>query len=115
MVQDIFLLKGELIEVKEKPSYPIGQIGLDSFGRKPQIKNEGLMKRGIIAIGKQDVFFDNIIPLDKAVKILGGSSDHLLVNLTNTTYKLGDVLTFSITYAGLLQLMTSPYVFKKYI
>ncbi len=35
LYQDAFLLKTEVIEVKEKPSVPIGETGRDAFGNRP--------------------------------------------------------------------------------
>jgi predicted amino acid racemase len=48
--------------------------------------------------------------------VLGGSSDHLLLDLTDAThkYKVGDVLTFKVGYGSMLKAMTSPYVEKVY-
>ncbi|MDD3999780.1 MAG: alanine/ornithine racemase family PLP-dependent enzyme, partial [Bacilli bacterium] len=88
--------------------------GLDSFGQIPIIEDQGMMSRGILAVGKQDINFDNLKPLDDKIKIIGGSSDHLLVNLI-IDYQVGDILSFKINYPGLLQLMTSKYVKKKYL
>lgn len=115
MNYDIFTLKAQIIEVKNKPSYPIGEMGIDSFGIKPNIIDKGKMTRGILAIGKQDIHPSNLFPLDKNIEIIGGSSDHLIVDLTNTKYKIGDIISFNVNYPGLLQLMTSKYVKKEYI
>jgi len=115
MNTDVFTLKAELIEVKEKPSYPIGEIGMDSFGMIPVIEDKGQMTRGILAVGKQDVKLDNIYSIDENIEIIGGSSDHLIVDITKANYKLGDIISFNINYPGLLQLMTSSYVKKVYI
>jgi len=112
---DIFTLQAELIEVKMKPSYPRGDIGMNSFGEVPKIIDKGIMKRGILAIGKQDVILENLFPKDKGVTIVGGSSDHLIVDLGNTDYVLGDILEFDVNYPGLLHLMNSRYVDKKYL
>src|SRR5690554_6802484 len=109
---DAFTLQAQIIELKEKPSYPIGELGMDSFGEKPNIIDKGIMKRGIIAIGKQDVNLDNLTPIDQNVEIIGGSSDHLICDLTNTNYALGDIIEFNVNYPGLLQLMTSKYITK---
>lgn len=114
MHYDVFTVSAEIIELKTKPSIPIGTITMDSFGNVPTFVNKGKQKRGILAIGKQDVLFDNLTPIDKNVTIIGGSSDHLIVDLTNTNYRLGDSISFSVNYAGLLQVMTSPYVIKQY-
>ena len=113
MHQDCFRLQTELIEAKSKPSYPIGKIGMDSFGQIPEIEDRGLMKRGILAIGKQDVDYRNLVPLED-IEIIGASSDHLLVDLKRD-YEIGTIFNFTINYPGLLQLMTSPYVKKIYI
>ncbi len=112
--RDIFTFRAELIEVKKKPSYPIGEIGMNSFGIKPDIIDRGTMKRGILAIGKQDIILENLTPRDKSINIIGGSSDHLIVDLTDTNYRLGDVLDFDVNYPGLLHLMNSQYVEKEF-
>lgn len=110
--QDAFCLRVEVIEVKDKPSVPIGTIGRDSFGNIPQFVDEGIRKRAILAIGKQDVYIEGIIPADDTMKILGASSDHLIVDITDSeqNIKVGDEIAFSLTYAGLLSVCTSKYV-----
>ncbi len=109
---DCFRLEAQLIEIQTKPSFPIGEIGMNSFGETPAIVDEGLMRRGILAVGKQDVMPDNLYPFAGDVRILGGSSDHLLVALPKDRYDVGDIMGFGMNYPGLLQLMTSPYVRK---
>lgn len=115
--EDAFQLVAEIIEVKEKPSIPTGKIGMDAFGKEPTFVDKGIIKRIIAAIGKQDVEFDTIIPLDKDISILGGSSDHLLLDGTesNINYKVGDTVRFNLSYGGILSTMTSEYVKKKII
>ncbi|HNZ50978.1 MAG TPA: ornithine racemase Orr [Bacilli bacterium] len=112
---DAFLLKAEIIEVKTKPSYPLGTIGMDAFGEVPKIKDQGLMKRALLAIGKQDILPENMQPLDSQLNIIGASSDHLILDLGTRDYQVGDIITFTINYPGLLQLMTSKYVKKTYL
>ena len=111
---DGFQLVAEIIEVKEKPSLPIGKTGRDAFGKVPTFIDKGIRKRIICAIGKQDVAFDTIIPLDDKITILGGSSDHLILDGTDskTDYKVGDTIRFKLTYGGILGAMTSDYVKK---
>ena len=66
------------------------------------------MIRGILAIGRQDVNPDGLTPLDPDVEIIGASSDHLIVNLTNCKkYKVGDTLRFIPDYGALLKLTES--------
>lgn len=112
---DVFELEAEIIELKRKPSVPNGEIGMDAFGHRPQFIDRGEHLRAILAIGRQDVSPEYLTPLDPGVVILGGSSDHLIVEVSKSSYRMGDVLRFRPSYGGLVQLMTSPYVQKKYL
>lgn len=116
MFRDIFTLKGEIIEIKDKPSMPIGTMGMDAFGEVPSFVDKGMMRRAIISVGRQDVRIDGLTPRDKNTEILGGSSDHLLLDVTHSqkNYKVGDIVEFHVDYGALLSLMTSEYV-NKYI
>jgi len=114
MFRDVFTLKGEIIEIKDKPSVPIGNIGMDAFGEVPTFQDRGIIKRAIISIGRQDVKIDGITPRDEKIRILGGSSDHLLLDVTESEsdYKVGDIISFDVDYGALLSLMTSSYIKK---
>ena len=115
--KDSFIIKGEIIEIKEKPSIPTGKIGMDAFGNKPAFKDKGIMNRAIIALGRQDINPDGLLPLDQSVEIIGASSDHLILDITKcpVSYKIGDIIEFTMDYGCILKSMTSPYVKKKYI
>lgn len=122
-----FILEAEIVELKEKPSLPVGEAGVDAFGQKPHYEDRGQMMRAIVAIGKQDVDLGSIVPLDERIEIMGGSSDHIILDVTNcnglgneagegsTSYKVGDIVSFRLGYGGLLRVMTSPYVEKVYL
>lgn len=114
---DNFILEAQIVELKEKPSVPIGEIGMDAFGNKPEFINKGTMKRAIIAVGRQDVKTEGMIPLDEDIDILGASSDHTILDMTNASknYKVGDVVAFKLDYGAALSAMTSKYVEKEYI
>lgn len=111
---DTFILKAEIVEVKSKPSIPLGEIGLDAFGKVPEFTDRGIRKRAIVAVGKQDIQPDTLIPYDKEIIIIGGSSDHTILDVSDCrkSYKVGDILSFDLTYGGMLGGMTSPYVGK---
>ncbi|MEG1255439.1 ornithine racemase Orr [Clostridium sp.] len=117
MFKDIFTLKGEIIEIKDKPSMPIGNIGMDAFGEVPTFEDRGIIRRAIISMGRQDVKIDGITPKDEKITILGGSSDHLLMDVTQSekVYKVGDIVDFSLDYGALLSAMTSGYINKNII
>jgi predicted amino acid racemase len=115
--QEGFCLRAELIELKKKPSVPIGEIGQDAFGHTPVFEDRGAMVRGILNIGREDVDVEGLTPVDPDVKILGASSDHLLVDLTARAEKaeLGQEIRFIPGYSALLAGMTSAYVSKQVI
>ena len=114
---DCFVLEAEIVELKTKPSKPIGRSGPNAFGEYLEYPDRGIMKRAILGIGRQDVTVDGLTPVDPDVEIIGASSDHLIVNLTecSTDYKVGDIVRFIPDYGALLHLFTSKYVDRCYI
>lgn len=116
-VDDAVILQAQLIEVKNKPTLPIGEIGKDAFGQVPYYEDKGIAKRGIIAVGKQDLDIDSIFPLDEKVELFGGSSDHTIVDLTHSDkdYQVGDIVEFKLGYGSLLKLFTSNYIDREYV
>lgn len=109
---DAFVLEAELVEIKEKPTFPIGTRSVDAFGKEQEYQNLGIRRRGILAVGKQDLPIDALIPMEKGVFIYGGSSDHTIVDLGDISAKVGDILRFKLSYGGLLGAYTSKYVTK---
>ncbi len=114
---DVFMVQAQIIEVKEKPSVPTGEIGRDAFGKVPSFVDRGVRKRILCAIGKQDIDFDSLYPIDQGVIILGGSSDHIILDGTDSSvdYKVGDIIDFKVHYVSILRAMTSEYVYKEII
>lgn len=117
LYQDAFTLEAEIIELKEKPSIPIGQIGMDAFGNHPVFEDKGIRKRAIVAVGRQDAFASEMVPICSEIKILGQSSDHTILDVTEviTPLAVGDTVSFHLTYGSLLTLCTSQYVKKEMI
>lgn len=115
--QDTFLLKAEIVELKFKPSVPIGNVGRDAFGGKPNFVDKGVRKRAIVALGRQDVMIDGLFPTSEGIEVLGGSSDHTILDVTDfpSPLKVGDLLSFELSYGAMLFASTSPYVDKVFI
>lgn len=115
--QDAFKLVCEIVELKEKPSLPIGEVGVDAFGNKPVYEDKGIIKRAIVAIGKQDIDITSIHPIDSQIEILGASSDHMILNISecDKEYNIGDKVEFSIKYGALVSTCTSKYVNKEIV
>lgn len=116
-VNDAFKLQVQIIEIKDKPSVPQGRIGKDAFGNIPTFVDRGVRKRMICGIGKQDIDLDTMFPIDEDIIILGGSSDHLILDGTDskTDYQVGDIVEFRLSYVSMLRAMTSEYVSKKLV
>ncbi len=116
--QNTFTLSAEIIEVKRKPSVPQNSSVLDAFGNVPTFTDRGNRMRAICAIGKQDVNFDELFPPEDAdVIIVGGSSDHLILDVDDCQNKYkagGDIINFNLGYSGVLQCMTSEYISKDF-
>lgn len=113
---DAIIFEAQIIELKDKPTLPIGEIGLDAFGEKPHYEDKGIARRAILAVGKQDTDIGAMIPIDEAIEIFGASSDHMIVDVTNSKvqYKVGDTISFKLGYGALLKLFTSDYISREY-
>lgn len=115
---DAWTFQAQIVELKEKPSVPTAEeLGVDAFGHKPTFVDRGVRKRAIIAVGKQDLDIDTITPKDQDIIILGGSSDHTILDVTDTKneYKVGDIVEFDVKYGAILSLTTSEYIKKEII
>ncbi len=114
--KDAFKLITEIIEIKDKPSKPFGETGVDAFRNTPVFEDKGIRRRAICAVGKQDTDPQFMYPEDDKIEILGSSSDHLILDITdcNNEYNVGDKISFILDYVSLLRCMTSPYVSKVY-
>ena len=90
---DVFTLESDIIELKEKPSVPIGLRGMNAFGKVPEFEDKGIMLRALIGIGKQDVDYKELLPFD-TIKAIGSSSDHIVLDVSNATniYEVGDIV-----------------------
>lgn len=107
-----FILKAQICEVQEKNLYPVGENLMNkSFDENP------MRKKALICIGKQDTILEDIIPLDSNIKVLGGSSDYTVLDITDCdkNYEVGDIVSFKVRYFSLLRLMNSKYVYKKIV
>lgn len=118
MHKDAFVLLGEVIEVKDKPSKPVGETAFDAFGRKKVYPDFGVRKRAIVAMGRCDIGdFTNVFPKIEGVKAIGDSSDHLILDIEESQeiIKVGDILSFDVNYGGLMYASSSQSVSSEYI
>ena len=112
---DVVTLEAEIIEIAEKPSHPQGEININAFGEKMIFEDRGIRKRAILAVGRQDTDHEGLTPLMDGVEVVGASSDHLIVDISDAgPLAVGDCLNFSLSYGGILSGFTSKYVDRVY-
>ena len=102
---DALTLRAEVVEVKDKPTYPIGEFAIDAFGRKPVYEDRGIRCRAILALGRADVGeLESLIPREPGLTVIGGSSDHCIVDVEDCPRRLqvGDIVEFSLCYSHML-------------
>ena len=114
MNQDVFTLRCEVIEVKDKPTYPVGKIFVDAFGNKPTYEDKGIRRRALLAVGKVDYAFpEDLVPKNNKIKIIGASSDHTIIDVEDDeNIKVGDILEFNLTYSTLVYISNSQNIKK---
>lgn len=114
--RDTLRVDAEIVELKDKPSVPVGEVGFQAFGEKPTFNDRGVRRRAILAIGRQDVNIDRITPTLMGAEIVGASSDHLIVDVTDAHdvggLGPGCVMSFRPRYPAMLSCSTSRYVEK---
>ena len=86
---EAFVLEAEVVEVKKKPSHPIGSLAFDAFGRKPKYEDKGIRKRALVAVGKADYADESrLMPRNKNIVVVGASSDHTILRSEEHTSEL---------------------------
>ncbi len=116
---DVFKLYAEIIELNEKPLIPIGEMGQNLSGQLAQFDPslEGSStQRAIVDLGLLDVEEGHIAPVDNEIQIAGASSDMIVLDLGENPQNLqvGDLVEFRMDYMGLLRIMNSHYVSKRF-
>jgi len=110
---DAVTLVAEVIESKNKPSKPWGEIAESAFGEVTPGNDRGHIWQSILAIGRQDIDPTGLASPPE-IEILSASSDHLVVDYDNGNKRLpvGTEISFQLNYSGVLRAMTSPFVSK---
>jgi len=107
--QDTFGVVAEVVEIQTKPSLPEGTITIDAMGRIPVWEDRGLRRRAIVAMGEQDLRVGGLRPKRPGVTMVGASSDHTVVDVTEADppVRLGEELEFDPIYAAVATAMAS--------
>lgn len=111
--KDVFTLKAEVVECRDKPSFPVGELTVDAFGKAARYEDRGIRRRALAAVGRVDYGdFADIRPRMPGVEILGASSDHTILDVeaVKGQIKVGDVLEFDVGYPALVYLTNTRSV-----
>jgi len=115
--EDSITLTAEIIEIHEKASFPKNSTK-NWAGLTVTREDKGRRMRAILALGSQDIGdAGRLTPLEPGVEIVGCSSDHTIVDVTDTgkTWHSGDTLSFCLSYANVLCAFTGRHVSIAYI
>lgn len=108
---DAFTLTAEIIELADKPAQPWGDRAQAAFGEAPVRIGTGTVRQAIVALGRQDVDPDGLAA-PAGVEVLGMSSDHLVLDIGDHRFAVGEEISFGLGYGALVRAMTSPFVTK---
>lgn len=103
--QDVFTLRAQVIEVKDKPSYPVGELSYDAFGQVVEYEDRGIRRRALVALGKVDFgYTDMLMARNNKIEIMGASSDHLILDVEECKdqIRIGDIIEFDLCYATMV-------------
>ncbi|MGN5883314.1 alanine racemase [Staphylococcus simulans] len=100
LYQNAITLKAEIIEIKPR---------ID-------VKRDTSYLQAILDIGHIDTVVEDITPLNNQIKVMGATSDHLMIDLQNADYyQTGDVIEFTLGYNALAQSMYQKTLKHVYI
>lgn len=114
--EDGVRLSAEIIEIHKKASAPKNATKNWS-GDTVARADKGRRLRAILSLGCQDVGDAcTMLPLDEHMEIVGCSSDHTIVDVTDSQgqWRAGDTITFKARYANMLYAFTGEHVMITY-
>lgn len=107
LYKDAFTLIAEVIETDVKSAtVPVAR----SDPALPQIQivsNRDIATRLILAIGQQDTDISGL-SMPAGTRLIGATSDHLVIGTTCPTLKLGSKVRFQMNYKALMHAMAAP-------
>jgi predicted amino acid racemase len=63
-----------------------------------------------VALGHQDTDPSGITPKSSQIKVLGASSDHVVLDDEGYSLLVGSEVSFDLNYSALIRSMASPFV-----
>ena len=118
MREDSVFLSAEIVELYEKNSAPKNSSSKNWAGEIIKTEDKGRRLRAILALGEQDIVdYKYLLPTEAGIEVVGGSSDHTIVDLTDSEKKwsVGDTITFHLKYAAMLHAFSGKHVAIEYL
>ena len=112
MREDSVRLTAEIVDIHKKASAPKNSTK-NWAGQTVVREDKGRRLRAILAVGSQDIGDAMLLsPLEPGVEIVGSSSDHTIVDVTDSEkdWKTGDTITFQVRYVNMLYAFTGDHV-----
>ena len=115
--QDALEFEATIVEIKRKPSYPVGEKSADAFGVSHQREDLGIRMRALLDFGVVDTDPESLVLLDPGLQLVASNSDYTVIDVTEceTAYKVGDVMRFRLTYKSMLQCFTNVRLRKNLV
>lgn len=116
-LRDAFRVNIEVIEAAVKPTVPRGELAYDCFGNGKVFEDRGERRRVILGVGAFDLGDClKLRTLDAGARVLGASSDHLIVDVhdSDREYRPGDVMSFLMSYQSILTATANEFVHKRF-
>lgn len=117
LYNDVFTIRAEVLEVRNKPTHPIGKIMIDCFGKTPTYEDRGIRRRALVGIGRVDYGSpDDLKTKNENIQVVGASSDHTILDVEDAgDIRVGDTVDFKVCYANLVYLTSSDNMNIVYI
>ena len=115
---DCMTLRAQIVEVKDKPTHPVGPIVVDCFCNRPTYEDRGIRRRAIAGIGRADVGDIMMLhPRTPGMTVVGGSSDHCILDVEDChpCPQVGDIVDFDVIYLTMLYASAREDVAVKFV
>ncbi len=115
---DCMTLRAQIVEVKDKPTHPVGPIMVDCFCSRPTYEDRGIRRRAIAGIGRADVGDIMMLhPRTPGMTVVGGSSDHCILDVEDCDPcpQVGDIVDFDVIYLTMLYASAREDVAVKFV
>ena len=115
---DCMTLRAQIVEVKDKPTHPVGPIMVDCFCNRPTYEDRGIRRRAIAGIGRADVGDIMMLhPRTPGMMVVGGSSDHCILDVEDCDPcpQVGDIVDFDVIYLTMLYASAREDVAVKFV